>query len=377
MGITISPWMMAFLMLMTGFAGFVDSAAGGGGLISLPAYLFAGLCDIHGKLPAVLRFQQLREAAAGIDVHLQRERRLFRRQIGKIGGIEFLFKAARWNFRQQQRLRLGVEGLQQLDDFAQRYAVRHRHIAEISAGNRRQPVIVASVRPAGQGVQQLRHKVVNVDQLQLRRRIVDRNRQVVSDVVTERRHGGIVIRTTPLAEHIGKTVDQCLRAGLGGVGAQPIFAGQLCLAVFAARIAPDERGLRGAGQHHRAAVARTLQGGKQHFQGAGVAGKVFLRRFRAVHACQMEHKISGSRISGKLLRRAVGVIFEDFPDVQLRVGAVLAVADVSERCDEVFPHKAVGTGNENVHQQVPPKSFSFSSRRFMPSRSSRSVLCEV
>ena len=43
MGITISPWMIAFLMLMTGFAGFVDSAAGGGGLISLPAYLFAGL----------------------------------------------------------------------------------------------------------------------------------------------------------------------------------------------------------------------------------------------------------------------------------------------------------------------------------------------
>ena len=43
MGITISPWMTAFLMLMTGFAGFVDSAAGGGGLISLPAYLFAGL----------------------------------------------------------------------------------------------------------------------------------------------------------------------------------------------------------------------------------------------------------------------------------------------------------------------------------------------
>ena len=35
--------MLLFLMAMTGFAGFVDSAAGGGGLISLPAYLFAGL----------------------------------------------------------------------------------------------------------------------------------------------------------------------------------------------------------------------------------------------------------------------------------------------------------------------------------------------
>ena len=43
MGITIAPSMLLFLMLMTGFAGFVDSAAGGGGLISLPAYLFAGL----------------------------------------------------------------------------------------------------------------------------------------------------------------------------------------------------------------------------------------------------------------------------------------------------------------------------------------------
>ena len=41
--ITLSPLMLVFLMCMTGFAGFVDSAAGGGGLISLPAYLFAGL----------------------------------------------------------------------------------------------------------------------------------------------------------------------------------------------------------------------------------------------------------------------------------------------------------------------------------------------
>lgn len=41
--LTVSIPMLAFLMCMTGFAGFVDAAAGGGGLISLPAYLFAGL----------------------------------------------------------------------------------------------------------------------------------------------------------------------------------------------------------------------------------------------------------------------------------------------------------------------------------------------
>ena len=51
MGITISPVMMVFLVFMTGFAGFVDSAAGGGGLISLPAYLFAGLPAFSKMVP--------------------------------------------------------------------------------------------------------------------------------------------------------------------------------------------------------------------------------------------------------------------------------------------------------------------------------------
>ena len=50
MGITISPWMMAFLMLMTGFAGFVDSAAGYGRLVDLPAYLFAGHHPCHQQV---------------------------------------------------------------------------------------------------------------------------------------------------------------------------------------------------------------------------------------------------------------------------------------------------------------------------------------
>ena len=42
-GVSLSPGMMAFLLCMLFLAGFIDSAAGGGGLISLPAYLFAGL----------------------------------------------------------------------------------------------------------------------------------------------------------------------------------------------------------------------------------------------------------------------------------------------------------------------------------------------
>ena len=39
----LSIWALAFLWFFVFLAGFVDSAAGGGGLISLPAYLFVGL----------------------------------------------------------------------------------------------------------------------------------------------------------------------------------------------------------------------------------------------------------------------------------------------------------------------------------------------
>ena len=39
----LSIWALVFLCFFVFLAGFIDSAAGGGGLISLPAYLFVGL----------------------------------------------------------------------------------------------------------------------------------------------------------------------------------------------------------------------------------------------------------------------------------------------------------------------------------------------
>ena len=43
MNMHLSIWALVFLWFFVFLAGFVDSAAGGGGLISLPAYLFVGL----------------------------------------------------------------------------------------------------------------------------------------------------------------------------------------------------------------------------------------------------------------------------------------------------------------------------------------------
>ena len=62
--------------------------------------------DVDGDLSAGGGLQKLREAASLIHIHLQRKRNFFWRQIGQIGTIELLCKAAIRDLWQQKRLRL-------------------------------------------------------------------------------------------------------------------------------------------------------------------------------------------------------------------------------------------------------------------------------
>ena len=39
----ISPGMYIFVIFIAGIAGFIDAVAGGGGVITMPAYMFAGI----------------------------------------------------------------------------------------------------------------------------------------------------------------------------------------------------------------------------------------------------------------------------------------------------------------------------------------------
>ena len=122
----------------------------------------AGLCDVHGDLTAVLRFQQFCEAASLVYIHLHRECDFFRRQVGKIGAVELLLKAALRNLRKQQCLRLVVESLEQPNDLTQRHSVADRNTA------------IRSICPVGlalHGIQDLVNQVINVDQFQFDCRI--------------------------------------------------------------------------------------------------------------------------------------------------------------------------------------------------------------
>ena len=52
------------------------------------------------------------------------------------------------------------------------------------------------------GIQDLVDQVINVDQIQFDCRVRDRDREVPCDVVTERRHRGIVVRAAPFTEQV-------------------------------------------------------------------------------------------------------------------------------------------------------------------------------
>ena len=70
---------------------------------------------------------------------------------------------------------------------------------------------------------------------------------------------------------------------------------------------------------------------------------------RAVHAGQVEHEIRLGAVFIQLLGSGVDVVFKNFTYNEVAAGAVLAVADVLERRNQVASHKTLSTGNENIH----------------------------
>ena len=231
--------------------------------------------------------------------------------------------------------------------------------------------------PALQSVQQLGHQVVDIDQLQLRGRIVDLNGQIVCNVVAEGGHDAVIVGTAPLAEQVGQPVDQHLGTGLLPVVEKQLLPCQLGLAVFAACVTPLQACLHRGGQHHGAGVSAALQGVQQSAGKAEIAGHKFRRILRAVDARQMKDKIRLLTEFRQQRRVRVDIIFVDLSHGEAGSCPVLSVSEVFQRADEVFPYKACRAGDKNIHQQVPPKSFSLRSSRFIPSTSSLSVLWEV
>ena len=95
--------------------------------------------------------------------------------------------------------------------------------------------------------QQVEHaldEVVDVEQLQLRGAVVDREGLVVRHRPAEGGHGRIVLRTA-VPHEIREAVDRHLHAILFAILEEQFFPRQLALAVVTLTIPPDERRLNG------------------------------------------------------------------------------------------------------------------------------------
>ena len=163
--------------------------------------------------------------------------------------------------------------------------------------------------------------------------------------MAEGSHHGVVVGAAPLAEQVGETVHQHGGAGLLPVSEKQLLPRQLGPAVVGLAVPADERGLDGAGEHHRALVPRLLQGFQQGGGKAVVAGHKFLVVLWAVDPSQMVHEIGPGAVLPQQSRVCVQVVFEDFLNVQVGPGAVLALCDVPQVGNQVLSHKALGAGD--------------------------------
>ena len=206
--------------------------------------------------------------------------------------------------------------------------------------------------------QHLVHEVVDVEELQLHRGVVDGVGAAVGDCVAEGRHRGVVARAAPLAVEVGEAVDEHWRPRALGIVAEQALPRQLRLAVDRAREAARQARLRGAGKHDGACVPVALEGVQQHGGEPEVALHELGLVLGAVDAGQVEDEVSAGAEVLQLRVRRVEVVLHDLEGKKARVllAAVLAIANVLQRAAEVPPDEAPGACDEDAHPTAPPRA---------------------
>ena len=194
-----------------------------------------------------------------------------------------------------------------------------------------------------QGADHLFYKVVNVEQFEFYRRVVDGNGEIIGDVVAERGDGTIIIRSAPFAIEVGKTIDQDFGSRLLTILQEQVLASFLAATIFAIAEAASQGGLLGAGEHHGASVLMSLQCVKQGGGEAEVALHELVIVLGAVDASEIEHEVALLAPCVKLLGGGIEIVLEDFLDRQVAVATGLAVFDVIELGAKVLADEAFGT----------------------------------
>ena len=193
-------------------------------------------------------------------------------------------------------------------------------------------------------------QIIDKQHFKLDQRVVDRNGQIVCDVIAEGADRAVVVGAHPLADEVRKAVNQHSRPGFLAVGKKQVFARLFGKAVFRCAEASLECCLNGGGQHDGTCVPVFFQRVKKSRCEAEVARLEFLWVFWTVDSCKIKYKIRLAAVFVKFSGRAVDIIFVDFIDHNIRTRAVFAVAYVFEVFYKIFADEAFCSGHEYIHK---------------------------
>ena len=283
------------------------------GVVPVLALGDAGLGDVDAHLTCIERVHQLGEGAAVVHVHLEGEGHFLLGQVAEVGAIELLGKAAGRDLGDEEGMRLGGKGLEEVYYLAQGCFVRcwHKAILAVCLRQHVKPVELAMVLVALEGGKHLIHQVIDIEQLQLYAGVVHSVGQVVGKGVAEGSHGTVVVGAAPLAKEVGETVDEHTGSGLLAVLQEEVFAGLLAAAILAIAKAAGERGLLAAGEHDGTGVVVLLKRVQQGAGKAKVALHELLLILGAVHSGQVEHEVCILAVLVQLLGSAVQIVLKD------------------------------------------------------------------
>ena len=222
-------------------------------------------------------------------------------------------------------LRLCLELLQQIHDFAQRDLVCHGDAAvtAIFFQNSLYTVKFTVLLLALQQVEHAFHEVIDIKQLQLGAAVVDGEGLIIGNRPAEGADGAVVLGAA-VPHQVHKTVDSNLCSGLLSILEEQLLASLLAAAVLAVAEAACQRGLNGGGQHDGCLVVVLFQAVQQVGCKAKVALHEVFRVLRAIHTSQIEHEVCLLAVLVQFRRGRIQIVLVDFFNIQCRAGLVLS-----------------------------------------------------
>ena len=227
----------------------------------------------------------------------------------------------------------------------------HGTIAVTSIRNRKhfQSVKFATVFLSLEGKYHLFNKVIDIQHFEFNRRVIDRNRKVICNIVAESRYGAVIVRPAPFAVQVRETVYQYLHPVLLSILQKQVFPCLFAASVLTVAETSCKGSLGAAGKHHGSLVAVLFQSVKQGIGKPEIAFHEFFRILGSVDPGEVEHEVAFPAPFFQLSRCRIQIVFIHLVDLKIAITAGFSFSDIVELGTQVPAYEALSSCNKYFH----------------------------